>query len=82
MKLTSIAVFELLMLVALPASAYHCPVDMEKIDQALASTQGLNTQQVERVRMLRHEGELHHRSGDHVKSVEVLGRALQILNIE
>ncbi|MCU7804905.1 MAG: tetratricopeptide repeat protein [Candidatus Thiodiazotropha sp. (ex Lucinoma borealis)] len=62
--------------------AYHCPMDIKKIDHVLASNPPLSqTQQVE-VRNLRALGEQYHRSGDHDRAVQLLCQAMQILRIQ
>jgi hypothetical protein len=71
-----------LSLFALPAFAFHCPMDMKKIDAALASNPPLRQDQLAKVHKLRAEGEAYHRAGDHTHSVEALGQAMQILQIQ
>ncbi|MEW8026689.1 MAG: hypothetical protein AB2792_15325 [Candidatus Thiodiazotropha sp.] len=71
-----------LILIPLPAFAFHCPMDMKKIDAALASNPPLSGQQLAEVRELRAKGETYHRSGRHDQSVHVLGRAMKILGIQ
>ena len=71
-----------LSLFALPAFAFHCPMDMKKIDAALAANPPLNQAQLAEVQKLRADGEAYHRAGDHAHSVEALGQAMQILRIQ
>ena len=69
------------MFFAVPALAGQCPVDMKKIDAALADA-SLSTAQLAEVTALRAEGESQHKSGDHDHSVETLAKAKAILGIE
>lgn len=71
-----------LSLFSLPALAFHCPKDMKKIDAALAAGPQLSQAQLQEVTRLRSLGEEYHKSGDHQRSVEVLGQAMQILEIQ
>ena len=71
-----------LALVCGAAYANHCPLDMKKIDEAMAAKPSLTDAQRDEVTKLRAEGESLHKSGDHAKSLEVLGKAMKILKIE
>ena len=71
-----------------PASAFHCPEDMEKIDDTLAakhhwmrSTSISGSQRAE-VKALRADGKRLHESGKHEEAVDVLAEAMKILGIE
>lgn len=64
------------------ALAYHCPVDMKKIDAALAGNPSISASQMTSVKELRASGEAKHKSGDHAGSVEDLARAMEILGIK
>lgn len=64
------------------AFAMHCPLDMKKIDAALATGPDLSEQQLARVKTLRAEGEALHNAGKHQESVDTLAQAMQILGIE
>jgi hypothetical protein len=68
--------------VSTSAFAMHCPVDMKKIDTALAEGPNLSPEQLARVKNLRAEGEALHKAGKHQASVDTLGEAMQILGIE
>jgi hypothetical protein len=70
-----------LFLASLPAYAFHCPMDMKKIDAALASSPALTAQELTEVRELRAKGEAYHQAGQHQESVQVLGQAMKILGI-
>ena len=64
------------------AFAMHCPMDMKKIDAALANNPDLSAANIAEVRKLRAEGESLHKAGKHQQSVDTLGKALEILGIE
>ena len=64
------------------AFAMHCPLDMKKIDAALAQGPSLSANELARVKTLRAEGEALHKSGKHGESVNKLGEAMRILGIE
>ena len=64
------------------AFAFQCPTDMKKIDEALAKNPQLSSEQLDKVKKLRAEGEAQHQAGNHKESVETLSKAKKILNIE
>ncbi|UTW09313.1 hypothetical protein [Pseudomonas benzenivorans] len=66
-------------LLSAPLWAAHCPADMAKIDAMLQSNPPSDPAVLAQVQTLRAEGEALHKSGDHGKSVEVLGEALELL---
>lgn len=70
------------MLVSASAFAFHCPMDMKKIDEALAKKPQLSAAQMDEVRKYRAEGEALHKSGKHQESVDTLAKAMRILNIK
>jgi hypothetical protein len=49
--------------VSTSAFAMHCPLDMKKIDAALAKDPDLSAEQLAQVKNLRAEGESLHKSG-------------------
>ena len=63
------------------AQAFHCPVDMAKIDAALAKNPKLSAQQMAEVKKYRAEGEAFHKAGKHQDSVDTLAKAMKILDI-
>lgn len=65
-----------------PALAFQCPMDMQKIDAALAENPSLSAEQLEEVQRLRAEGEAAHAAGDHQEAVDALADAKAILGIE
>ena len=67
---------------AAPAFAFHCPVDMAKIDRALAAGTDLSAVRLGEVKTLRAEGERLHNAGDHQKAVDTLAEAMRLLGIE
>lgn len=70
------------LMLSAPVFAFHCPVDMQKIDAALAANPPLSETQLAEIRYLRAEGEEYHRAGQHQRSVDTLARAMQILRIQ
>lgn len=68
--------------VSTSALAMHCPLDMKKIDAALAQGPSLSADDMARVKSLRAEGEALHKSGKHGESVKKLGEAMSILGID
>ncbi len=64
-----------------PALAGQCPVDMKKIDAALAASPQISAAQMAEVVALRAEGGKQHKSGQHGPSVETLAKAKAILGI-
>ena len=71
-----------------PASAFHCPKDMEKIDDTLAAknhwmrSTSISGSQLTKVKALRADGKRLHDSGKHEEAVDVLAEAMKILGIE
>ncbi len=78
-RLTPILV---LMLMPALAWAHSCPLEMYKIDQALAKTKSLDAAVEKKVRELRAEGEKLHRQDKHGEAMLVLGSAKKLLKIE
>ena len=64
------------------AFAFHCPVDMRKIDEAMAKNPKLTPEQMSQVKQYRAEGEAFHKQGKHQESVDTLAKAMKILNIK
>jgi Spy/CpxP family protein refolding chaperone len=71
-----------------PAVAFHCPRDMIKIDETLATkhhwmrSTSVSGSQLARIKALRADGERLHQSGKHEEPVEALAEAMKILGIE
>jgi hypothetical protein len=63
------------------ALAFHCPADMKKIDEKMASKPMLSAEQMAEVKKLRADGEALHKAGRHQESVDTLGKAMKILGI-
>lgn len=73
----------LLSLLAAPAYAFHCPVDMAEIDTALKEkAQTLSADVLAEVKKLRAEGEALHKAGNHGDSVATLAKAKALLGIQ
>lgn len=62
--------------------AFHCPMDMKKIDEALSASPNLSSDQLSEVQRLRAQGEEYHNQGKHQESVDTLAKAMKILNIQ
>jgi len=73
--------FASLMLASFTAFAFHCPVDMKKIDEALAKNPKLTEAQMTEVKKLRADGETLHKAGKHQESVDTLAKAMKLLGI-
>lgn len=69
------------LLASTSAFAFHCPMDMKKIDDALAKNPMLNAEQMAEVKKLRAEGETLHKAGKHQESVDTLAKAMKLLGI-
>lgn len=71
-------------LFALAGSAFamHCPMDMKKIDEALAKKPNISADKLAEVKKLRAQGEELHNAGKHQESVDTLGKAMAILGIK
>lgn len=82
MRLHSLVLAAALVLFAAPALAYHCPIDMAKIDEALAQNPNLGEEELADVKKYRTLGEKQHNAGDHGASVATLKKAMDILGIE
>jgi hypothetical protein len=80
MKRMIVAVATLLFSAA--SLAMHCPADMKKIDDAMAKNPKLTDAQTADVKKYRAEGEALHKAGKHQESVDTLGKAMKILNIQ
>ena len=63
------------------AFAFHCPADMKKIDEALAKSPKLSTEQMAEVKKLRADGEASHKAGKHQESVDTLAKAMKLLGV-
>ena len=64
------------------ALAFHCPVDMKQIDEALAKKPKLTAAQMKEVTKLRADGEAFHTAGKHQDAVDTLAKAKKILDIK
>lgn len=82
MKLKTFLIAGAGLLMAGQAFAFHCPMDMQKIDQALKAKPMLSADQLTEVKRLRAEGGSLHQQGRHQESVDTLAKAMRILNIQ
>ena len=62
--------------------ANHCPMDMKKIDEALAKKPNISEARMAEVMKWRAEGESLHKAGNHADSVKVLAKAMKALEIK
>ncbi|MEZ5615090.1 MAG: hypothetical protein R3E35_07745 [Rhodocyclaceae bacterium] len=81
MKTTTFALLGGLVLASGQAFAFHCPMDMKKIDEAMAKNPKLSAAQMAEVKKLRAEGETLHKAGKHQESVDILGKAMKMLSL-
>jgi len=56
------------------AFAFHCPMDMRKIDEAMAKNPKLSAEQMAEVKKYRADGEAFHKAGKHQESVDTSPR--------
>ena len=70
-----------ILLASSSAFASQCPVDMKKIDAALAGNPSLSSSQMASVKELRASGEANHKAGKHKQSVDDLAKAKKILGV-
>ena len=82
MKTTTFALLGGLALASSQAFAFHCPMDMKKIDEAMGKNPKLSADQMAEVKKLRAEGETLHKAGKHQESVDTLGKAMKMLNVQ
>ncbi len=68
--------------IASPALAKHCPKDVKIIDQSLPKATGLSKMQMTEVKALRDKGDALHKSGKHGESIKALHEAIKILGVE
>ena len=67
---------------ASPAFAKHCPRDVKIIDQAMSKAMGLSEMQMTEIKSLRNIGDSLHKRGKHGESIKVLHVATSLLGVE
>jgi hypothetical protein len=82
MRFRKLAIVAGLTLATGTAYAFHCPMDMKKIDDALGAKPNLAAAQLADVKRLRAEGETLHQQGRHQESVDTLAKAMKILGVQ
>jgi hypothetical protein len=82
MKIRQFVLLGGLVLASAQAFAFHCPMDMKKIDEAMGKNPKLSAEQMAEVKKLRAEGETLHKAGKHQESVDALGKAMKMLNVQ
>lgn len=63
---------------ATPALAFHCPADVKAIDAALAKM-SLPAATMAEVKQLRDQGEAEHKAGKHKEAVDTLAKAMRTI---
>ena len=81
MKIRQFVLLGGLALASAQAFAFHCPMDMKKIDEAMGKNPKLSAEQMAEVKKLRAEGETLHKAGKHQESVDSLGKAMKLLGM-
>jgi len=81
MRNSTIAIATALLFGATSAYAFHCPMEMKKIDEALAKNPKLEASQMADVKKYRAEGEALHKAGKHQESLDTLAKAEKILGL-
>ena len=83
MKRFFIAVAVLILIgMASPAYAKHCPKDAKIINEALGKATGLSSVQMTMIKELRDKGMALHSSGKHAESIKALHEATKLLGVE
>ena len=82
MKIRIPALFCALFFASAAAFAFHCPMDMKKIDEALAKNLSLSADEMAQVKKYRADGEELHKAGKHQDSVDNLAKAMKILKVQ
>ena len=82
MRIRQFLLAAILVFLRASAFAYYCPVDMKKIDDALATNPQLSAEQLAEVKKLHAEGEVLHKAGKHQESIDTLAKAMAILKIQ
>ncbi len=67
---------------ASPALAKHCPKDVMIIDQSMSKAMGLSETQMTEIKSLRNIGDSLHKRGRHGESIKVLHQAANLLGVE
>jgi hypothetical protein len=80
MKIRTAVIAAALAFASTTAFAFHCPVDMKAIDDALPNAK-LDAKQTAEVKKLRAEGETLHKAGKHQESMHALAKAKKVLGI-
>ena len=82
MQIRKTALFVATMFAAGTAFAGHCPVEMKKIDDAMAKNPKLTAAQMDEVKKARTDGEALHKAGKHQESLDTLAKAQKVLDIK
>ena len=82
MLLRTLGVAAVLTILAGPVLAFQCPLDVKKIDAALAANTTLSAADRVMVNELRDKGDTQHKAGQHKDAVETLAKAKDVLGIQ
>ncbi len=82
MLLRTLGAAVMMVMLATPAFAFHCPKDMAAIDAAMAANPSISDEDKAKVMELRQKGEELHKAGNHQESVDTLAEAMKILGIQ
>ena len=74
MKIRQFVLLGGLVLASAQAFAFHCPMDMKKIDEAMGKNPKLSAEQMAEVKKLRAEGETLHKAGNQQEREKLLHR--------
>ena len=69
------------LLLASVAWAHNCPNEMKAIDAKLATNPQMSMADMDKVKMLRAQGETLHKEGKHTESMKALGDAKKMLGL-
>lgn len=69
------------LLLACAAWAHNCPNEMKAIDAKLATKPQMSAADMDKVKVLRTQGEQFHKDGKHAESMKALGDAKKLLGI-
>ncbi len=77
-----LVVAALVVAMASPAFAKHCPKDVNIIDQAMSKAMGLSEMQMTEIKSMRNIGASLHKRGRHGESIKALHQAAKMLGVE
>ena len=78
MWIRSLIAASFLVVVSVPAFAFHCPADVKAIDAGFGKL-SLSSSDKAQVMSLRNSGEAHHKAGRHREAVDDLAKGMRML---